>query len=243
MRGAGSCVSEQGVPRAAPRGQTGGVELEDLRVAVYRSLATTGSPPGRESLARELDATAYDVVKGLRALADARHLVLDADDQVLMAHPFATIPLGFSVMGVSTLWWGGCAWDSFAIAHLLPGERSVLVATRCPACGRAHAWNVTADAPPAGEQVAHFLVPAPRIWDDVVHSCRHQSVFCSTGCVDAWLQRTGNSRGYVMDLATLWRLASQWYAGRLDHGYTRRDPAQAADYFRQVGLSGPFWGI
>ncbi len=219
------------------------MDLEDLRLAVYRSLATTGSAPGRDDLGRELDAVDHEVTEGLRALARARHLVLDPADEVVMAHPFATIPLGFSVMGESTLWWGGCAWDSFAIAHLVPGQRSVLVATRCPACGTAHAWDVTADAPPAGEQVAHFLVPASRIWDDVVHSCRHQSLFCATGCVDAWLQRTGSPRGYVMDLATLWRLASGWYAGRLEHGYTRRDPAQAADYFRQVGLSGPFWGL
>ena len=46
-----------------------------------------------------------------------------------MAHPFATIPLGFSVMGRATLWWGGCAWDAFALPHLLPDELAVLVAT------------------------------------------------------------------------------------------------------------------
>lgn len=219
------------------------MDLEDLRVAVYRSLAATGRAPDRGDLARELAATPHEVTEGLRALGRTRHLVLDPQDQIVMAHPFATIPLGFSVMGDSTLWWGGCAWDSFAIAHLLPGQGSVLVATRCPGCGTAHAWNVTTDAPPAGEQVAHFLVPTQHIWDDVVHTCRHQSLFCSPRCVDTWLQRTGNPRGYVMDLPTLWRLASQWYAGRLEHGYTRRDPAQAADYFRQVGLSGPFWGL
>lgn len=218
-------------------------DLEDLRVAVYRSLATSGRAPEPGDLAGRFDVPLDDVAEGLRALARARHVVLDARERVVMAHPFATIPLGFSVMGDSTLWWGGCAWDSFAIPHLLPTETSVLVATRCPACGAAHAWDVDTGGPPPGDQVAHFLVPARHIWDDVVHTCRHQSLFCSTDCVDAWLARTGNERGYVMDLATLWRLASQWYAGRLEHGYTRRDPAQAADYFRQVGLRGPFWGL
>jgi Alkylmercury lyase len=170
-------------------------------------------------------------------------VVLDSTDRILMAHPFATIPLGFCVMGASTLWWGGCAWDSFAVPHLVPGQSPVLVGTRCPACDTAHAWSVGTDTPPAGEQVAHFLVPTRHIWDDVVYTCRHQNVFCSTGCVDSWLERTGNQRGYVMDLPTLWRLASHWYDGRLEHGYTRRDPSQAADYFEQVGLSGPFWGL
>jgi hypothetical protein len=160
-----------------------------------------------------------------------------------MAHPFSAIPLGFSVMGTQTLWWGGCAWDSFALPHLLPGEGEVLVATRCPACSRAHAWNVGTQRPPGGGQVAHFLVPAPRMWDDVVHTCRHQRLFCSEDCVSAWLRATGSERGYVMDLETLWRLAAHWYDGRMDRGYTRREPAQATDYLRSVGLAGPFWGL
>ena len=58
------------------------------------------------------------------------------------------MPLGFSVMGSRTLWWGGCAWDSFAVPHLV--EEEVLVATRCPGCERALAWNVGTDQPPKG---------------------------------------------------------------------------------------------
>ena len=54
---------------------------------------------------------------------------------------------------------------------------------------------------------------------------------------------SANERGYVMDLATLWRLASRWYEGRLEPGYTRREPSAAAAYFQSVGLRGPFWGL
>jgi hypothetical protein len=46
-----------------------------------------------------------------------------------------------------------------------------------------------------------------------------------------------------MDLETLWRLARGWYAGRMERGYRRREPVQAAEYFRSVGLHGPFWGL
>jgi hypothetical protein len=81
------------------------------------------------------------------------------------------------------------------------------------------------------------------MWDDVVRTCGHQRLFCSPGCVDDWLRATGLTRGYVMDLATLWRLAAHWYDGRLDRGYVRRDPVQAKEYLRGVGLSGPFWGL
>ena len=76
-----------------------------------------------------------------------------------------------------------------------------------------------------------------------MRTCGNQRLFCGEPCVDAWLDREGESRGYVMDLATLWRLASHWYDGRLTPGYIRRDPATAAAYFRSVGLRGPFWGL
>jgi hypothetical protein len=79
------------------------------------------------------------------------------------------------------------------------------------------------------------------MWDDVVHTCGNQRLFCSEACLDTWLDEHGYERGYVMDLDTLWRLASRWYEGRLTRGYVRREPSAAADYLRSVGLSGPFW--
>ena len=219
------------------------MDPEDLRLAVYRAFADEGAVPGPEVLAARIGAHPEEVERGLGELAGQRHIVRDGSGRIVMAHPFAAIPLGFAVMGRRTLWWGGCAWDSFALPHLLPEESPVLVATRCPGCSAPLAWNVGIDAAPEGEQVAHFLVPAAHIWDDVVHTCGHQRLFCSPACIDAWLEDSGNQRGYVMDLATLWRLARGWYAGRLDRGYVRRDPSQAADYFRSVGLKGAFWGL
>jgi hypothetical protein len=219
------------------------VDSEDVRLAVYASFARRGAAPTAAELAQQLELPVAEVHRLLGELAASRHLVLGSDHEVVMAHPFSSVPLGFSVMGAQTLWWGGCAWDSFALPHLLLGEPDLLVATRCPACATPHAWSVGRDAPPPGDQVAHFLTPVSRMWDDVVHTCSHQRLFCSEDCVDAWVTSTGVERGYVMDLATLWRLASGWYAGRLDRGYVRRDPAASAEYLRSVGLSGPFWGL
>lgn len=219
------------------------MDAEDARLAVYRAFARTGRPPSTSELASILDTDDRAAHAALTELARGRHLVLDASGAIVMAHPFAAVPLGFAVMGRQTLWWGGCAWDSFALPHLLADEPDVLVSTRCPACARPHAWSVDTERPPEGTQVAHFLIPAERMWDDVVRTCGHQRLFCSEACVDAWCAATGSPRGYVMDLATLWRLAAHWYDGRLDRGYTRRDPAEARDYFRAVGLAGPFWGL
>lgn len=217
-------------------------QTEKARRAIYDALAGTGMLPSRAALAESLALTPDEFDRELRLLADAHHVVLE-EGEVVLAHPFATRSFGFSVMGPRTLWWGGCAWDAFAIAHLVPGASEVLVATRCPACEAAHAWNVTADAPPEGDQVAHFLVPVDEIWPDAAHACANQSIFCDEVCVDAWLERTGSERGSVFSLETLWRLASRWYEGRLESPYQRREPAAAADYFRSVGLRGEFWGV
>lgn len=219
------------------------VDVEEVRMAVYDSFSRTGTAPDRGLLAERFSASVAQIDKALRRLADSRHLALAADGSIVMAHPFSSVPLGFSVMGTNTLWWGGCAWDSFALPHLLPWEDEVLVATRCPSCATPHAWSVGTESPPPGDQVAHFLVPAAHMWDDVVHTCGNQRIFCSRDCVDAWLHDTGQDEGYVMDLSTLWHLAAHWYDGRLSRGYVRREPSAAADYLRNVGLSGTFWGL
>ena len=219
-----------------------GASDEDLRLAVYGALAASGTVPTDEELAIRVGTDSAAVREGLGRLAGQRHVVLTADGGIVLAHPFATRSFGFSVMGERTLWWGGCAWDSFAIPHLVDAEPSVLVATRCPACDAALSWVVDRSGPPAGDEVAHFLVPMAQVWDDVVRACGNQRLFCSPECVERWLSDTGQDRGHVMDLATLWRLAQGWYAGRLDRGYTRREPVAAAEYFRSVGLTGPFWG-
>jgi hypothetical protein len=217
-------------------------DAETLRLRIYEQLAREGRVDGIALLSADIGEDEPTTAALLAALERDRHIVLDADGTIELAHPFATRDFGFSVKSHRTLWWGGCAWDSFAIPHLVAGSAPVLVATNCPGCGSAHAWNVDRDTPPTGEEVAHFLVPMTHVWDDVVHACENQRIFCGEGCVDDWLVRTGRPRGSVFDLATLWRLASEWYAGRLDRGYRRREPVAAAAYFRGAGLVGPFWG-
>lgn len=217
--------------------------VERVRRAIYDSFASHGHAPSRQQLQDLAALDETQVNEAVAELAAHRHLALDTSANVVMAHPFTNLNMGFSVMGEKTLWWGGCAWDSFAIPNLVPDEPSVLVATTCPACRRPLAWSVTRTRPPEGPEVAHFLVPMDKVWDDVIYACSNQRIFCCEGCVQAWLAAAGRAQGYIMDLATLWHLASGWYSGRLDSPYQRKDPQRAADYFRSVGLHGPFWGL
>jgi hypothetical protein len=218
------------------------VVLEDVRLAVYGSLADTGQLPDAGRLAEVAGGHAH-AAEAIVELARRRAWALGPDGAIVLAHPFATRSFGYSVMSSKTLWWGGCCWDAFAIPHLVPDCGPAIIAGSCPACDRPLVWRVDTSAPPHGPERAHFLVPAPRMWDDVIHTCSNQLLFCDDRCIDTWLDRTGNVEGYRMDLATLWRFAAKWYAGRLDRGYRRREPAQALSYFREVGLRGAFWGL
>jgi hypothetical protein len=216
--------------------------VEDLRLLVYSQLASRGRVEAADDLAAVLHLTPKQVANGLRALHTTRDLVLDDSGGIVLAHPFATRNFGFSVMGAATIWWGGCAWDAFAIAHLVPDEPDTLVATRCPHCRKAHAWNIARSEPPQGDQIVHFATPMPHVWNDVVHTCQHQRIYCNHDCLDSDLAaHHAADNGARFDIPTLWKLAQHWYAGRLDRGYRRRDPASASSYFAKVGLTGPFW--
>jgi hypothetical protein len=217
--------------------------VERVRRAIYDVFASEAHAPSEELIQAIAGIDPISVARAIKQLAADHHLVLDTSGHVVMAHPFSSMNLGFSVMGEENLWWGGCAWDSFAIPHLVPNEPRVLVATTCPGCAKPLAWHVSRSGPPKGTEVAHFLVPMAASWDDVIHSCSNQRLYCSEGCVERWLVRTEQARGYVLDLATLWALASDWYTGRLDSPYVRREPEVAKDYFRSVGLHGAFWGL
>ena len=215
--------------------------LKDVRFRIYEAFAKYRTPPTPEELARDTSLTISEIQTVLQELATTRNIVTDEHYRILMAHPFSSIPLGFSVMGSSTLWWGGCAWDSFALPNLLSTE--VVVATTCLNCSESHSWRVDPNTAPQGQQIAHFLIPTSRMWDDVIHTCGNQRIFCDEICLKKWLESSGNDFGYSMDLKILWNLSRTWYEGRLNYEYERREPSAALDYFKSVGLSGEFWGI
>ena len=148
----------------------------------------------------------------------------------MLAHPFATRSFAFSVMGEHTLWWGGCAWDAFAIPNLVPDEPSALIATTCPACGTAHSWNVTREGPPEGAQVAHFLTPMAHVWDDVIHACEHQRIFCDEACVDRWLAETGGG----LLLVSQFTLAADTKKGMRPGFSTAAAPEEAQRWFARL---------
>lgn len=215
--------------------------LTDVRLFVYRSFAENGTSVQASDIAVRFEITEDEALHALHQLHDAHLIVLDNDRRsIVMAHPWANKNLGFVVASSQQKWWGGCAWDSFAIPSIV--NEKCLVATHCPSCEHAIAVDVHPDRPPHAESlVAHFLVPVTEMWHDVVYSCSNQLLFCNRQHVDDWLEKTGNVFGTALDLSTLWLLATEWYKGRLTPEYRRRNTDEAAEFFKGIGLTGDFW--
>jgi hypothetical protein len=105
-----------------------------LRRAIFESFAQTGAPPHVEDRAT------------LRALADRHVVVLDDDERIVMAHPFAAHRDGTRVDAGGRTWWGNCAWDAYGIVAALElGEATIA---------------------PDGE-LFHVAVPARDWWADI----------------------------------------------------------------------------
>ena len=81
--------------------------LEDVRLAVYGSLAATGRLPGADRLA-EVAGGQVRAAAAIVQLAEQRAWALGESGEIELAHPFGTRSFGYSVMSTTTLWWGGC---------------------------------------------------------------------------------------------------------------------------------------
>jgi hypothetical protein len=220
--------------------------LTDVRRVVYDTLAAEGRAPSVREIARRCGITADDAQRALGELAARHAAVLTADgDAIRMAHPFSAAPMGFVVTAVdpgdARTWWGGCAWDSFGISAAVGVD--VQIETRCPGCGTRHGYTAGATLAPVADAVVHFLVPARDWWADVVHTCSHIRVFCDASHVDAWCRDHGQTRGEVVGLDAVWRLAQPWYGDRLATDYAPRPVERSQQLLNDVGLTGDFWQL
>src|SRR5215472_18044089 len=91
-------------------GRSGAVNdevVERVRRAIYDTFAGQGQPPSRQYMRQLAAVDEAQVNKAVSELVAQRQLVLDQSGNIVMAHPFTTVNLGFSVMGERTLWWAG----------------------------------------------------------------------------------------------------------------------------------------
>jgi hypothetical protein len=68
-------------------------------------------------------------------------------------------------------------------------------------------------------------------------------LFRSEEWIDKWCQRNNLERGEVLTITKVWELSKLWYQDRLSLDYHGRSVEQAAEIFKQAGLTSAFWVV
>jgi hypothetical protein len=135
-----------------------------------------GQHPSVASVASVLGAPAPDVAAAFARLGAGRAFVLvPGTSEIRMAAPFSGVRTDFRVRVAERSYYANCIWDALGIPAMLAGvgrPADASIETRCLDCAesltlRVDAGHVSAEPP---QPVAHFVVPASRWWDDIVHT-------------------------------------------------------------------------
>jgi hypothetical protein len=217
-----------------------------VRAAVFRTFADEGRAPSPGELATLVHVDVGEVRSALEELHALHALVLAPEgDAIRMAHPFSAAPMSFVVRGeCDSLWWGGCAWDSFGIVAAVGEE--LAIETQCPCCRTELRYTAGPETAPAGAPdgaVVRVPRPAREWWDDVVATCTHIRTFCSADHASSWAERTHNPPGDVVPLEQLWALAQPWYGDRLDPDWEPHPREHNQALLEQHGFTGDFWRL
>jgi hypothetical protein len=69
------------------------------------------------------------------------------------------------------------------------------------------------------------------------------SLFRSEEHMDRWLAREKKTRGAVVSLEQVWRLAKAWYTDPRDLSWRPRTRAESQAVLSSVGLTSEFWQL
>jgi hypothetical protein len=141
--------------------------MPDVRFAVYQWILETGRVPLVAQVADRLSIPVEEVRTECRRLQNIHAFALaPASDEILMAHPFSSVPTAYVVRSGGRAFWANCAWDALAIPAMLGADASV--DARCADCGDPIRFTFSAGTLEAPAAVIHFAVPPRRFWDNVV---------------------------------------------------------------------------
>ena len=214
-----------------------------IRARVYDAFLSEGRAPSVSALAAGAECDERSVREALRALHDQHHIVLQADGEILAAHPFSNVPMPFDVYFDDVRAWGFCIWDALGIAAM--SGQDTLIETRCDYCLRSIVINIE-DGKFVGDErwVAQYLVPAQHMWETITFTCGTQLPFCDETHAHAWRERFNQQYGSILPMETAWKLAKVWYGeDRRSPAWRRRTVEEANAIFASLNLPAPFWRL
>jgi hypothetical protein len=138
-------------------------------------------------------------------------------------------------------WWGNCTWCSLGIASLT--NRNTRIYTKVSGESTPLQIDIIDNKIVRNDLVVHFLIPAKKLWDNVIYTCANMLTFENEAQVDDWCRRHNKPKGQVLTIDKAWELAKVWYGNYLDDTWTRKSPEYAQSLFEKVGLTGDFWKV
>lgn len=146
----------------------GSADLDlEVKLAVYRHFAATGTRPTADQVARDVGADVSGVVEAYGSLRAQRVLFLEPDGaSIRMAPPFSGVPTQHIVEAGAVSYFANCAWDALGIPAAL--GMPATVRSRCEQSLEPLRLDVGAAGPEPSDWLFHCLVPAARWWEDLV---------------------------------------------------------------------------
>jgi len=137
-----------------------------LRVFIYDELVDRGTLPTIADVGRRFGIRPNEARSALAELRIGKTILVHPQTgEIWMAGPFSAVETPYRVTLGNRQWWANCAWDMFGVAEIVGAP--VRVDTRCADCGEPIALVCDPAAPPNGDGVVHFLVPARRWYEDI----------------------------------------------------------------------------
>lgn len=146
------------------------MDVNLVRVEIYRSFIEQGRAPTAADLAAGLGASVEEVEGAFTRLAEDDVIALMPGTKLIwLAHPFCSSQAAFVVRSEGRTWDAICIWDALGILALL--ERDGEVTTRCPDCAEELRVEVRGGEVSSNDDViVHYGVPANRWYEDLGHT-------------------------------------------------------------------------
>lgn len=138
---------------------------KQVRHYIYKHFVTTGQAPTLSHCAQAFSCPISDMRAAFQRLADGRALVLQSNEEILMAEPFSAVPTPFSVEVGNHSWWGNCMWDALGILAMLQEDGRIV--TACGCCNDAMQVEVRAGNLVDASGCVHIALPPREWWKDV----------------------------------------------------------------------------
>ncbi len=139
---------------------------QEVRRLIFERIIVAEVVPRVAEIATALEMTNAEAAASLRRLHDGHVLVLDSDNEIIMANPFSAIPTSFAVRSGKKSWFGNCIWDALGILALLKTDG--IVQTTCADCSSPMTLEIRKGALMPQRGLVHFALPVKQWWNNIV---------------------------------------------------------------------------